>query len=217
MTNVQPIEPAQPRKRAQKQADEPDFYDAAVAEGMQINQNMTTAEWGRMRLGELASQVETKYGENKLKQYAKDIGMALCTLERSRSVWRAWEDISAAPPNFSVAQELQDHPDRGKIVAERPNITTREARKKARAWKEKKQKEDPDFGVKQMKELFDGLLTRASKAIADEEMISNLDLERRQNLKKAIKDPKLLDELREGARAWTLTADLLQNLVDGAQ
>ena len=94
MTNVQ-IESAQTpkRARARKQSDgtePPDFYDAAVAEAKQITQNMETAEWGRMRLGELASQVETQYGENKLKQFAKDIGMALCTLERSRSVYRAW-------------------------------------------------------------------------------------------------------------------------------
>jgi hypothetical protein len=215
MTNIQQIESAQPRKRAQKQADEPDFYDAAVAEGMQITQNMTTAEWGRMRLGELASQVETKYGENKLRQYAKDIGMAICTLERSRSVYRAWAEIPAAPPNFSVAQELQDHPERAQIIKDKPNITTREARKKAQAWKEKKAKKDPNYGVNKMKDFVDGLLTRASRAMADADWISNLDPEERKNLKRIIKkDPRLLDEPREAVKAWTTVTDALQRLAD---
>jgi hypothetical protein len=219
MTNVQ-IESARTpkRARARKQSDgtePPDFYDAAVAEAKQITQNMETAEWGRMRLGELASQVETQYGENKLKQFAKDIGTALCTLERSRSVYRAWAEIPAAPPNFSVAQELQAVDDRGQIVTDKPNITAREARKKRLASEDKKKKADPNYGVKKMKELFDGLLTRASKAIADADWISNLDAEERKNLKKVIiKDPKLLDEPREAAKAWTASADALQRLFD---
>jgi hypothetical protein len=204
------------QKRARKQTDgtePPDFYDAAVAEGTQIMKNMEKAEWGRMRLGELAAKVEKEYGKNKLKQFAKDIGAVLCTLERSRSVYRAWAEIPAAPPNFSVAQELQDHPERAQIIKDKPNITTREARKKAQAWKEKKQKENPNFAVDQLKDWFKTLLARAGKAITDVDMVTE-DPERRRNLKKAIKDPKLLDDLREGAKAWLTLADILQHVVD---
>jgi hypothetical protein len=84
-----------------------------------------------------------------------------------------------------------------------------------RDYNEQKQKADPNYGVKHMKELFDGLLTRVSKAIADADWISNLDPEERKNLKKVItKDPKLLEEPPEAAKAWGIVVDALQRLFD---
>jgi hypothetical protein len=210
MTDVQ-VESGLTKKRGRTQKSRSNFYDAAVAEARQI---IATAESGRMRLGELAAQVETNYGESSLKAFAKDIGMALCTLQRSRSIWRAWAEISATPPKlYSVAQELQAHPDRAQIITDNPNITVREARKKTQEWKEKQQQADPKIGLGRMKKLFNDLLRLASKSVRDANL-TNLNKEERRNLKKAITNPKLLDEFREAARTWTGLADDLQHLVD---
>ena len=117
------------RERAQREDKQ---YLAMVAEAKRIDQ---TADKGQMRLAQIAAQVETKYGEETLKQFAKDTGIALCTLQRRRSVWRAWEKEAASPKCYSVAEALQAHPERGRIIQEQPDITTREARKLMREWK----------------------------------------------------------------------------------
>lgn len=111
-------------------------YDAAVVEGKEIVEDiaakLASAQDRRMRLGELADAVEKAYGEGRLTKYAKDIGAALCTLKRSRSVYRAWAENEAAPPllpkSFAVAQDLQRHPRRFEIIKKDPDITTRKAR-----------------------------------------------------------------------------------------
>jgi hypothetical protein len=215
MTDIQPVESSKTKtkKRAQPktQKPQPDFYDAAVAEGKQIVQKIERAESGRMRLGELADRVRTKYGENKLKQYAKEIGMALCTLERSRSVWRAWKDKSATPPNFSVAQELQTLPNCAQIVKSNPNITVREARKERLAHKEREQQQANP--VDKMKKRFEDLLLHVSKVVGDAEIIK-FDAEQRRNLKKAITQPALLSELLEGERQCKAIYEFLKRLVD---
>src|SRR5437588_8894868 len=72
-------------------------YRALVVEGKKL---VTTIEVSWMRLGQLAAKVETKYGEETLKYFAKDIGYSLCTLERRRSVWNAWADILAPAPKL---------------------------------------------------------------------------------------------------------------------
>jgi hypothetical protein len=86
---------------------EPAFdYDEAVAEAKQIiAEKDSSREW--LRLGELADKLEPRYGEQTLKRFAKDIGIAACTLERHRSVFRAWPKEAPAPKSYAVAQELR--------------------------------------------------------------------------------------------------------------
>jgi hypothetical protein len=77
--------------------------------------------------------VETKYGDRTLKTFATAIGTVICTLERHRTVYRAWKDglkdIPAPGPKlgYAVARELAKHPDRLAIIKNNPNITKREA------------------------------------------------------------------------------------------
>src|SRR5262245_42978698 len=66
------------------------FYDDAVEEAKKILKQFDS---GQMRLGELADKIEPKYGEHTLERFAADIGVAPCTLERYRSVYRAWPEI----------------------------------------------------------------------------------------------------------------------------
>jgi hypothetical protein len=206
---------AQTQKRALKQsvALPPIPFDEVVTEGKRM---VAVADSNNWRFGELAHRCEPKYGEETLAKLAKAIGgIAACTLERRRSVYRAWfVEISAAPPeSFAVAQELQNHPKRGEIIEKRPNITTREARKEMQAWNEEQQKADPKLQLKRMEKILEGLLSRASKAQADAGMINTFTEEERRNLQKAIKDPKMVDdELREGAKSWIALADFFQSL-----
>jgi hypothetical protein len=196
-----------------------DSYDAAVSEAKQIHQDIESAQWVRMRLGELAAKVEKEYGENKLKQFAKDTGWALCTLQRSRSVWRAWADKKASPPNFSVAQELQKLPQRADIVTANPKITASQARKKRLEYEkqeEKKKKNDPDATLKNDKKWFADVGQHV-KAIEDDADIINDQLtpERRQALSKVI-DPNLLRDMRKSLKAGIRLLDFLQQLFDNA-
>jgi hypothetical protein len=209
MTATHQIETSKTRKRnrTQRKVEKPQQaidpqtgtldYDAAVAEAKQI---IATEQSGHWRLGELAAQVETQYGKKTLKKFAEDIGVAKCTLERLRSVWRAWEPIPAAPPKFySIAQALQDHPNRGKIIEERPNITTREARDLMREHRQgdQKQKEaNTDWPLNEYRKWFVDAVKHAHDVYRDGQIVEDqLDPERRQTLCEAI-EPKLLPDLR---------------------
>jgi hypothetical protein len=205
------------QRRARKQPDEarqPDVinFDAAVAEGKQIVAQGESNAW---RLGEIADQVEPKYGDKTLAKLAKAIGgIALCTLERRRSVYRKWKEIPAAPPkSFAVAQELAPHPDRGRIIEAKPNITTREARKEMQEENERQQQADPNFAKEKMKKWFEDLLMHVSKVVRDAEII-NLAPEKQRHLKQAITQPVLLNELLEGRAALKTMYEFLKRLVD---
>jgi hypothetical protein len=104
-------------------------FDDAVKEARQI---LAKGEEDQWRLAELAGQVETSYGEKKLQQFAKAIGIAPCTVARMRSVWRAWQNDKnegPAPKSFAVAQALQGHPERQKLISENPGMTRAKARR----------------------------------------------------------------------------------------
>jgi hypothetical protein len=87
----------------------------------------------KMFLGEKAHLLETHYREKTLERFVKDaeIDVAVCTLERWRSVYRAWYvEISAPGPisiSYAVARTLQTHPNRLQIVTKNPKLTKREA------------------------------------------------------------------------------------------
>jgi hypothetical protein len=199
------------RERAQREDKQ---YLAMVAEAKRIDQ---TADKGQMRLAQIAAQVETKYGEETLKQFAKDTGIALCTLQRRRSVWRAWEKEAASPKCYSVAEALQAHPERGRIIQEQPDITTREARKLMREWKAQQQPQkanDDGFGwtVKGTQRWFNDLVQRASKAIEDGPA---LDKVKEEIIKQAI-EPTLLDTVQKGAEVWIKLVNQLRPLFEAS-
>jgi hypothetical protein len=117
----------------------------------QMKSASDTVEISKMELGELADWVvEKKYGENTLLHYAQEIGTTHTTLNRCRSVWRAWHGPEApkeaTPPKlYSVAQELQAHPRRWEIIQEKPNLTVREARRITRQYKRAGMTADDDL------------------------------------------------------------------------
>jgi hypothetical protein len=110
-------------------------YEEWVKEAQQIIAKGEEDQW---RIAELAHLVETGYGEKKLQTFAKDIGMCPRTLERARSVWRAWAEIPEPAPKsfpFAIATALQSHPNRAKIVKNSPDLTRAQARKLMKAYK----------------------------------------------------------------------------------
>jgi hypothetical protein len=103
-------------------------YDDAVAEGKVI---VERHDADQLRLGELAHKVKPEHGDRTLADLAKDIGLAKCTLERYRSVYRDWEGKLAPGANvpYVVLRALQTHPDREAIVTANRGLTKREANK----------------------------------------------------------------------------------------
>jgi hypothetical protein len=58
-------------------------YEEAVDEGKDIVTKMDGEQRRyQMRLGELADKVETKYADRTVAKFAKEIGVATCTLKR---------------------------------------------------------------------------------------------------------------------------------------
>ena len=128
MTDNQQVESA----AQDDDADSIPFNDAEH-EGKELVHRLDS-EWRQFRLGELAHRVKPVYGEGTLRKYAEAIGIALCTLDRYRTVYRAWAPILAPGRklSYAVARALASHPDRAEIIRENPEITKRNAEELAR-------------------------------------------------------------------------------------
>jgi hypothetical protein len=146
-------------------------YDKAVREGKEIVLEIEAAERGQLRLGELADKLEPKYNDRTLAKFAAEIGVAKCTLERYRTVYRAWEGKLAPGPNlvsYAVLRELATHPDREQIISTNQNLTKREAHSLMRGHtydeKVKAQQEQEDDWLKHNRRWFKELCTIANDA-----------------------------------------------------
>jgi hypothetical protein len=187
-------------------------WDDAVAKGKALiaekNQMLATAEatadqndWA---LAELADQVGDEWGEGKLVKFASEIGMAHCSIKRRRSAFRNWKEIFLGDPGlrtslrYSVARELEKHPDRERLVKENPKMTKREATAKMKEIRPPESK---------MARWWTDLLLRVSKAEADASVLSG----DRQILRKVVQ-PTMLLTLREAGEAWVRLANSLEKL-----
>jgi hypothetical protein len=212
---------------------DPDDYKVAVFEGKQLvakyERADAEAENVKMLIGERADGVAKRYGENKLGQYAKDIGFVACTLGRCRSVYRAWygEDAAAyeaqtgkkasPPKSFAVAQELQAHPDRFAIIKDDPDISSRAARRKANQFK-KEQNTKPGWLLKNTQRWFAAVIKRAGEDIRDAGVADGRVSPELQEIYRQVVAPSiaLLDTLREAGNANLRLADFLEKLVKEA-
>jgi hypothetical protein len=191
-------------------------YERAVRESQEILLNIEAAERGQLRLGELADKLEPKYGDRTLAKFADEIGVAKCTLDRYRTVWRAWEGKLAPGPNFisyAVLRELATHDDREEIIRKQPDLTKRKAhdlmRKQASATKEKQERAE-DW-VKHNRRWFKELCNIVNEAARTAEALDECTPEQQENLRQAI-DPNLLLDVRRGGRFLIDTADRLAAL-----
>jgi hypothetical protein len=99
-------------------------YADLVARGRAAVAGMHRSLW---ELGDAAAEVETKWGEHKLQDYAVDVGVPYKTLQSARTTARAWPEKSRRL-DFSTCQALNAQIDRHNIARRRPDITMAEAR-----------------------------------------------------------------------------------------
>src|SRR5262245_24361617 len=187
-------------------------FEDAVALGKELvadlqfhQKHIQSCEW---RLGELSDRLEPRYGDRTLARFAEEIGLPLDTVNRCRSVYRAYPaEIRGTSPTFGVAQALQAHPDRVSILKAEPDITVREARTKARAHRATK---DPDWRVNETRRWFCQAVNHARDAIkyghpAQDDL--NPDI-----LRDALDEPdRAVATLRAGGRALTALADEVED------
>jgi hypothetical protein len=186
-------------------------YEAAVAEGKEIIAQIDSSRDKLLRLGELADEVERGYGERRLERFAKEIGIAACTLARCRSVFRAWPKEAPAPKSYAVAQELQAHPNRFDVIRQNPDMTKREARQ-IRRRHDRETRQASDHLREEMKRWFRNVVRRAGEAIRDASVADGeVSPDLRRMTREAV-EPKLLPTLREAAEALIRLADYLEQL-----
>jgi hypothetical protein len=120
-------------------------YNDAVREAKRALGEMSKAQW---KIGELADNIEPIYSESTLAQFAKAIGIAACTVERYRDVYRAWRDVYHAwkenpDPgrellSYSAARTLATHPNRADFLSDNPRLTKRDAEKIMKKYHERR-------------------------------------------------------------------------------
>jgi hypothetical protein len=197
-------------------------YDVAVREGKEIIAN---EKRGQLKLGELADNLEPKYADRTLATFAKEIGIGACTLERHRSVYRAWKDKPApGPVSYAVLRALQDHPDRCNIVKENPDLTQAEARKLMRPYRTeekdkcggaKQEKGEENEWTKHNAKLFRNLVTFAIDATKAAQAVLDAPSEKQREFLQVI-EPLWIGNLRLAGCTLIEFADHFYKLQDEA-
>jgi hypothetical protein len=131
-------------------------YAALVERGRAAVAGMHRSLW---ELGDAAAEVETKWGEEKLQDFARDVGAPYKTVQAARTTAQKWPDKSKRL-DFSISQQLNAQIDRHDIARRRPGITWAEARDLASRRRGKRR--DPsevDRLIGQVQRRLLGLLT----------------------------------------------------------
>lgn len=203
-------------------------FHKAVIEGKEILAKIEEAERGQLRLGELADQLETQYGDQTLAKFAKELGIAKCTLDRFRTVYRDWKgNLAPGPklPSYSVLRELAPYASNSECqeaIRANPNITKRTAqdlkRKLDSAGKEKAQetKEEADAAeaLRETKKWFGDLVVDANKIRGSADVTEHCTTDEQWcRLLDAVERQQLADIRRTGTTLVRL-ADQLEYLSD---
>jgi|HubBroStandDraft_3_1064219.scaffolds.fasta_scaffold00133_14 hypothetical protein len=99
-------------------------YEGLVEQGKQVVNKQENINW---ELGELALNVVSEYGEGTLYQFAEDIGVNYSTLQACVATVKAWPQKLMRISFWRTHQALNAHPDRYKIMADNPGISSRQA------------------------------------------------------------------------------------------
>jgi hypothetical protein len=167
-------------------------YETAVEEGKAVVAAINGKQWA---LGDLADKIETKYGENRLEQFAEDISFegAVSTLKRCRDVCRAFPKERVRPRFFAVAQILAPHPDRFAIVERDPDMSKDKALVITRQWRED-----------ESKRLLSNQLKLANDMISVAETRNKCTPEERRNLgKAAAAAPEIMEIVDKADDEWS--------------
>jgi hypothetical protein len=195
-------------------------FDDAVAEGKAILAKIEDAQRGQLRLGELAHKiVHPTYGDRTLAKFAKELGIAPCTLKRYRDVYRAWEGKISAPGrlSYAVLRELATHDDREQIIRDNPNMSKREAQELMRRYRraakgeaeETAEAAKADDWLKNNKKWFAKVVALANDATDAAAFMDQCTDEQQDRLLKVV-EPGQLDYIRRGGKMLVKLADYLE-------
>jgi hypothetical protein len=196
-------------------------YDDGVAECKEIVLKIEDAERGQLRIGEVADNLELEYGDRTIAKFAAAIGIAKCTVDRYRTVYRAWKGKLAPGPNlvpsYAVLRELAKHPEREQIIAKYPDTTKREAhdlmRKHNGTAKEAKEAAQESQWLKHYRKWFKDLVALTNDVSSAAAVPDQCTAEQLENLLKAV-DPKALMHIRAAGRRLFNVANQLAELLN---
>jgi hypothetical protein len=218
-----PAAKSKPAESAQRKPAPDGQFWAAVREAKKLLNEIDARWW---RLGELADSVVTVYGEDRLTTFAKEIGIAACTVERHRSTYRAWHPDGKAAPgpdclpkSYAVARELQTLEERFEIVADNPHITKREAVeiRKGREGKGRgqKQKRTADWLRKNSQRWFQRVSELANEIDREVNLASHVDDPERKEIFREVIGPSggLLPTIRSAGDSLIWLADYVEAIL----
>jgi hypothetical protein len=200
-------------------------FEEGVAECREIVLKIEEAERGQLRIGEVADNLEPKYKDRTIAKFATEIGIAKCTVDRYRTVYRAWAGKLAPGPNlvpsYAVLRELATHPEREQIIAKHPDTTKREARDRMRKHngtaKEAKEAAQESQWLKHYRKWFKDLVALANDASRAADVPDLCTSEQLADLLQAV-DPKALMHIRAaGRRLFNLGNQLAKQLGEEVQ
>jgi hypothetical protein len=114
-------------------------FTDGVKEGRQIviaiRRRETENEKDQWRLGEIAADLEPKYGEQTLEKFGEAVELDVRTIQMYRQTFLAWKKEKRGRPRFSVGKELNKHPHKSKVIKLYPKMTQRKAREVMRKHK----------------------------------------------------------------------------------
>ena len=158
-----------------------------------------------------------------MREFADDVGVAKCTLDRYANVYRSWKDkLAPGPklPSYSVLRELTPYasdPEVAKIIRDDPNITKREAldlkRKLKGVEKEKTKEKQKDDWLKENRRGFRELYNHAEAASRVADVWLDCTPEKQLELLQAVKS-LMRDSLRGFARTLIEFADHYAQLAE---
>jgi hypothetical protein len=220
-------QPRQTTRRAQPKpatpaTDRKKFW-AAVNEAKKVLVEIDERWW---RIGELADSVTTIYGEGDLAKFAKEIGLAACTVERHRSVYRAWHPKDAdgksapgpecLPKSYAVARELEKLDDRVEIVRDNPHITKAAAVAIRQGRKGRKQKQRHDWRGNNAERDFNHLCKLANDSIDVTKFVDGKIEPELEAVLREVIEPGLLPTIRKAGERLIKIANLFEIIARSA-
>jgi hypothetical protein len=189
-------------------------FDEAVAEGKKLMKEKDTSERHcQLSLGKLVAHIKTEYRDRTMAKFAKEIGIATCTLHRYHEVYEAWDGAGIVAPgqvSYAVMRELKDVPNRLKIVTDDPQITKREAQEKRREHEGKPKNKSRDK-LAEKERWFKRVVSLANELIRHAKVRDNNSAEMRADLREFV-EPTLLPVLEECGEAVLALAKYLERV-----
>jgi hypothetical protein len=115
-------------------------FETAVKRGKALMDQAAKSAW---ELATIASNLHPQYGKKTVQRWAEAIELPYSTARQYMATGAAWKQIDGRP-SFWIATELNEHPQRYKLIERKPEMTKREAQAAMAAWHKKKNDKEED-------------------------------------------------------------------------